>query len=128
MSFTLYMQKVTEKAGANADNIVKKIAIDVLSSVVNKSPVDTGRFRGNWQTGIGQVDSNTESPNDKSGASAISKASLELTGFKAGKTIYISNSLPYAQRLENGWSKQAPQGMVRLTVIAFRRIIKKASL
>ncbi|NBT33816.1 MAG: hypothetical protein EBT13_18445 [Rhodobacteraceae bacterium] len=30
--------------------------------------------------------------------------------------IYIQNNLPYANRLENGWSGQAPQGMVALTV------------
>ena len=128
MSFTLHMDKITKKAGAQADNLVKKIAIDVMSSVVNKSPVDTGRFRGNWQLGVGAVDGDTSSANDKSGTGAIAKASLELTSFKSGTTIYISNSLPYAQRLENGYSNQAPQGMVRLTVIEFKRNIRKAKL
>jgi hypothetical protein len=126
MSFTVSLKKLTDKAGAQADNLVKKIAIDVVSSVVNKSPVDTGRFRGNWQLGVGAVDGEINSPESKSGADSINRATNELAGFKSGKTIFISNSLPYAQRLENGYSSQAPQGMVRLTVIEFKRNIRKA--
>lgn len=126
MSFSLNLKKLAEKAGANADLVVKKIAVDVLSSVVNKSPVDTGRFRGNWQLSIGNVDSNINSADHKTGAGAIAKGSAELAGFKSGKTIFISNSLAYAQRLENGYSMQAPQGMVRLTVIEFKRMLRNS--
>lgn len=125
MSFTLHLKKITDKAGANADLVVRKVAIDILSSVVNKSPVDTGRFRGNWQLSIGNVDSTINSADDKTGAGAIAKGSAELAGFKSGKTIFISNSLPYAHRLEyDSWSRQAPQGMVRLTVIEFKRMLR----
>jgi hypothetical protein len=125
MSFTIYMKRITEKAGNQADNVVKKVAIDVMTSVVNKSPVDTGRFRGNWQIGIGAVNGETDSAEDKSGNNAINKAQSKLIGFKSGRTIFISNSLPYAQRLENGYSKQAPLGMVRLTVIETKRKLRK---
>ena len=37
-----------------------------------------------------------------------------------GDAIYLVNNLPYAQRLENGWStKQAPNGMVALSIQKF---------
>jgi len=37
-----------------------------------------------------------------------------------GDTIYLVNNLPYAQRLEGGWShRQAPNGMVALSIQKF---------
>ncbi len=45
---------------------------------------------------------------------------------KAGDVIYLANSLPYIRRLEYGWSKQAPAGMVRGTVGEFQQAIDKA--
>jgi hypothetical protein len=127
MSFTLHLKKITEKAGAQADNVAKKIILDVFSSVTLKSPVDTGRFRGNWQLQSGLVDAKTDSPEDKTGQLAIAAANIKIKGYSSKLITYISNSLPYAQRLENGYSDQAPQGMVRLTVIEFRRMIRKAA-
>lgn len=43
-----------------------------------------------------------------------------------GDVVYLTNSLPYAQRLEHGWSKQAPRGMVRLSAIEFKRFVRQA--
>ncbi|CFO10931.1 Uncharacterised protein [Bordetella pertussis] len=40
---------------------------------------------------------------------------------------YLSNSLPYAVPLENGWSKQAPQGMAKLTAQEFQRYVSQAA-
>jgi len=39
-----------------------------------------------------------------------------------GDIVYLANNLPYAQRLEDGWSQQAPEGMVKLTVQRFQQI------
>jgi hypothetical protein len=74
MSFTLHLKRLADKAGANADAVAKKVIIDVFSSVVEKSPVDKGTFRGNWQLGFGEVDANIQSPDDKSGSATIAKA------------------------------------------------------
>ena len=37
------------------------------------------------------------------------------------------NNAPYAQRIENGWSRQAPQGLVGLTVVMFQQIVREAA-
>lgn len=36
---------------------------------------------------------------------------------KAGDRIYFVNYAPYIRRLEFGWSQQAPEGMVRVTIL-----------
>jgi hypothetical protein len=124
--FALDLAKFAEKAGRNADLVVRKVGIDVLSSVVLKSPVDTGRFRANWNVALGSPDYGTSEAADKSGGGAIARGVAGLSGFSAGGVAYITNNLPYAQRLENGWSDQAPAGMVRITIAQFSDFIRDA--
>jgi hypothetical protein len=127
MSFSLSLKKLADKAGNNADAVVKKTILDVFSALQNKSPIDKGRFVNNWQIGIGFVNSDTSNGDDKSGAAALAKANAAVLGYSSKKVTYISNSLPYAQRLESGYSWQAPLGMVKLTLIEFRRKLRKAA-
>ena len=37
------------------DELLEAVIIDLDRSVTEKSPVDTGRFKGNWQVGYGQM-------------------------------------------------------------------------
>lgn len=41
--------------------------------------------------------------------------------------ITISNDQPYAQRVENGWSTQAPYGMMRLGIADFPQLLEQIS-
>lgn len=45
----------------------------------------------------------------------LSDGASKIETAKFGDSITVSNNLPYAERLENGWSQQAPQGMLKLT-------------
>ena len=49
-----------------------------------------------------------------------------IADWKGGQTIYMVNNLPYARRLEYGWSKQSPSGVVRITVQNYTRYLEKA--
>ena len=99
--------------------------------MIMKSPVDTGRFKGNWQCGVGGInaagsdrkDTTPLGKYDNLGASLATEVALK--GWKPGQTINLTNSLPYAIRLEYGWSKQSPGGMVRLTVNEYADYLKK---
>jgi len=94
--------------------VVAKATFDAFASAVKRSPVDTGRFRANWNVARGTFDASTS----ESTAAARSEAELrKALAFPAGGVVYLTNSLPYAEKLENGWSKQAPNGMVRLTAL-----------
>jgi hypothetical protein len=125
-TFSLQLDAFVKKAKADADTVVRQSTLSVLSSVVKRSPVDTGRFRGNWQTTIDSPASGTVGQDDKSGSLAIGAGLAALAGVKAGETTWIVNNLPYAQRLENGYSTQAPAGMVKLTVNEFNKYVAEA--
>jgi hypothetical protein len=128
MAFAEQIQRFAQRSIGQMDAIVRKVGIDVARSLIMKSPVDTGRFRGNWMLGVGSLNPETHMDiTDPSGNGSINRITEGiLQGVRSGTVFYLSNSLPYAIPLEYGHSKQAPQGMVRLTVLEFRSFLDGA--
>jgi hypothetical protein len=126
-SFELDISRFVAKAKGNIDLVIRKIALDIFTRVILKSPVDTGRFRGNWQVAIESIPSGTLALDDKTGTATIAKATATTLGLRAGQMITLVNNLAYARALEYGHSKQAPAGMVRLTLQEFGAVVTKAA-
>lgn len=84
-----------------------KIVFDLDARVVFKTPVDTGRARSNWLPGV-----NTPV---RATSDSLAKPQLPLV-IKPFSIFYLSNNLPYILPLEEGSSKQAPQGMAAISV------------
>jgi hypothetical protein len=63
---------------------------------------------------------------DKSGTATISKATAAAADLQAGEVIYLVNNLPYGPSLERGHSRQAPTGMVGITVAEFQAVAGSA--
>ena len=126
MSFASDMEAYAKKAGASLDETSRAIVLELFGSVIKDTPVDTGRAKGNWQTTIGAPASGTV---DRLGESeALADVSQQTASFGAGKVIYLSNNLPYIYRLEyDGWSQQAPGGMLRKNVARIQSIVAKAA-
>jgi hypothetical protein len=140
--FKADLTKFIAKAGVNAQLVVTKIALDLDRSLILKSPVDTGRFRGNWQVSFDRANTETKESTDKSGQSTINAHQAALAEFKAGRTVFLTNSLPYALAIEygqygrgpgatdkttrDGFSIQAPYGVRDLTVAEFKFYVQKA--
>ena len=107
----------------DADDFSKKVAGEMLQMVVVQTPVDTGQARGNWRVNVGSVDTSTTENTDRSGQGTISKGIAAIqAGGGLGKVVYISNSLRYIERLNNGWSMQAPANFVELS---FQSVVNK---
>lgn len=124
--FSLSLAKFAEKTGAKIDLVARKVAIEMLTRIVMRSPVDTGRFRANWTVSIGtrRYGFTTEDV-DPSGRNTILEGVKVLTGYKAGPIIFLTNGLPYGRRLEDGWSQQAPSGFVAITVVEFQGLVRR---
>lgn len=121
-TFALDISKAIEKAKGQAELVVRKISIDLFSSVIQKSPVDTGRFRANWNVSLNAPDESTSEETDPTGLNSTNRVVSVVASYKlADQSIYLTNNLQYANRLENGWSKQAPAGMVRLSMMETSR-------
>lgn len=87
-----------------------------------------GRFRGNWQVGIGTKPVGTLPDIDPQGESTIGRASAVINTYTPeASTIWAVNNLPYGYRLEyESWSTQAPAGMVRISVAEWQMIVNQA--
>lgn len=112
-----------DKVERRMETAVRKIAIDVFTRVILRTPVLSGRARGNWQVAIGNLPTGTLELDDKDGSITIGKVEAETLGLKAGESIYLVNNLPYIYRLETGYSDQAPAGMVGITVQEFEPLV-----
>ncbi|KQB53784.1 hypothetical protein AQS70_09230 [Pseudomonas endophytica] len=85
-----------------------------------------GRFRANWQFSIDTPADGEIEAIDPSGNATIAALMAQVNSLTIGQTAYIVNNLPYAIPLEYGHSKQAPHGMVRVTLADFQRIVDEA--
>lgn len=90
---------------------VRVIAMALLNEIVLRSPVDTGRFRGNNIVSVGDPVYTRSVEVDPAGAATISRGASALTGLEPFTQVYIQNNLPYAGVLEDGHSQQAPGGI-----------------
>ncbi len=125
-SFGLQLAEFAEQAKEAVDASLREVVIEIGNSLIRMSPVDTGRFRGNWQFSVSSPAAGTVDALDPSGAEASARLVGDSILFKVGETAYIVNNLPYAIPLEYGHSDQAPGGMVRITLARFQRIVDEA--
>ncbi len=118
-SFALDVKAFAERAGKAADLVVRKICLDLFSDITNNTPVDTGRARANWFASVNApVTATVQFGGNSASAAGEAIANAQSAVAQApGNVFWISNNLPYIYRLEfEGWSKQAPNGMVRLAI------------
>ena len=129
------VENLSDRTIRKLNKIVKVAAMELFKSVIMMTPVDTGRARGNWQCTMtrpadGVIDS------EQSEEATIAKM-MEIT-LKSSirKGIFLTNNLPYIQKLEyggygqgpkteGGYSKQAPAGMVRVSLDRIQKDLKE---
>lgn len=123
--FTLDIQAFVAKAKKNPETVMRSVSLKLFSAVIKASPVDTGRFRGNWQTTGVTPATGLIAGVDPTGNKAVNSAATFITNAPGWDTFTLTNNLPYAERLEYGWSKQAPVGMVRVNIARFQQLINE---
>lgn len=111
---------IRNRVPAQATVIVRKVAQQALQGVVRASPVDTGRFRGNWQMQIGTPAAGAIDRLDPSGAAALAAGEPVIAQATIDAPLWLTNNVPYAGRLEDGHSDQAPEGVLGITVERLR--------
>lgn len=126
--FGAALKKFEDKSLDKVDTFTRAIALEVFRRVILKTPVDTGRARGNWQCAIAVPSSGVVEAEDRGGGKAISAAADRVMGWKpADVAIFLTNNLPYIKRLEEGYSGQAPAGMVAVTLAELDGIVVRVT-
>ena len=103
----------------DSEQHLKKISAEMLQGVIVRSPVDQGAFRGNHKVSVNNPDTTSDKNlKDTQANKTLLSESEKLKQLKLGDMVYIQNNLPYALRLENGHSQQAPLGIYGLTFLS----------
>lgn len=101
------------------NTVVRTVTLQAHSRITVRTPVDKGRAKANWFVRIGGAGNKVTENTDKTGTSTIADGAAEIAKYRSLKTfpvISLYNNLPYINRLETGYSNQAPIGMVAVTV------------
>lgn len=130
---------------AKVDRALRAATIQTWTDILRTHPVDTGAARGSWLIGS-SVGADIGEKNKRKGASYVkSNVPKKLLG----TTLYMYSNLPYISALEfglypksprkgtkdrktkafeirsqNGFSKLAPKGMVRINVIKWPKTLR----
>lgn len=113
------MRELSDLIEVDLRVIYRKTALDLFTRIVMLTPVDTGRARASWRVGIGAPD--TSVAPEGQGGDAVGPAAARLNTVRVRDVTYITNSLPYIEALENGHSRQAPNGMIRMALAETQR-------
>ena len=94
----------------------------------------SGHARHNWQPSVnqptrrefeGEADVTTTGDAITGAEDAAFEAVAEqIRSMPLGQKLWISNYVPYILRLENGYSKKAPEGMARITLQETQEFIR----
>ena len=149
MSFSKDIKKFAAKTNKALSGVIVASIFDLNNTIIKGTPVDTGRARGGWIPSLNSA-SFAGGKTDKTGNATVAKAnSVALTA--PGNVYFLVNSVAYIRQLEfglypknqqkgkynkknksyeirtvGGYSKLAPQGMVRVAVTEFKNDLREA--
>lgn len=110
--FRLQIDKEMQDLHDRVVELTRIIALDAYSSVKEKTPIDTGFARNSWFVDLG--DGAFRSSN---GGSDTTQQDVDrIKGSRPFQAITIANGAEYIGALEDGHSRQAPSGMVAVTI------------
>ena len=145
-------EKVTfelkEGIKSRVNNNLKGVYLSGLGNMIAGTPADKGIHRNSWFLTIGVASNSTTTSENKTGASSIRQLA-KMPAVVLGKKLYFTNNAPAISILEyggfptpvkqgsyikasksyeilsiRGFSKQAPNGWVRATLIAMQNKIR----
>ena len=117
---------------------IRATIIATWGAVIEETPVDEGRARGNWFITDGSPSSEIGSGDKGKGTAYVAQSIDNVFDNK----IFLTNNLPYINKLEyggygqgdgstdkttaDGFSALAPNGMVRINLLKFPRMLQES--
>lgn len=135
--WSLDLSKYAKARKEQIKDVQRGFAFNLYSSIVKKTPVDTGRARGNWNISPDKDDTTVK---ERTTPQYTSKEQVKAPS--GDGSIFISNNVPYICKLEyggypnppkkgngkttGGYSTQAPEGMVGVAMANAEEYMKQA--
>lgn len=133
---------------SKVNNDLRGVYLSGLANIIKETPADSGRARNNWFLSVNTPSNKVTTSSSVGGGGSLSQAA-KMPKNVLGKKLYFTNNLPYIGVLEyggfpnpvkngsyikrsksyeilsiNGYSKQAPNGWVRVNLIRMQNKIR----
>lgn len=127
------MTEIGREISISSVEVVREVVKNMGPALAFSTPVDTSRARANWQAAINSQPTSilyaepSKPPSPNAGSQmAIRSLDAAAALYRQGATVYVVNNVPYINRLNAGWSAQAPAGFVQIAIhVAIRTIRNK---
>lgn len=117
MTFSKQLISATNQVNETLNKTWKKSVVGAFTQYVISTPVDKGFARGSY---VVAQEVTQESPNKTQPMRIVSQQIPDIGG-----AVSIYSTLPYMERLDTGWSQQAPNGMTPIVTAAWPTIVKR---
>ena len=108
---TIRVGDIGNYAQGKLEQLLRSAVLETDARLKAASPVDTGRFRASWQVGENAAPGGRKPEGTYTGTPALERIGYQRE--QLGNVYSVHNNLPYAERLAQGWSQQAPAGWVQ---------------
>lgn len=105
-----------DEINADVTKLTIELAYSIWDGLIARSPVWSGRYRASWYMGLRQKEFYAQGGSPESPLPEPVRPVLKSRATKQPPKIWITNGSPYFDRIEEGWSGQAPAGVVRVTL------------
>jgi hypothetical protein len=147
--FASQIRAFRDKALANANFVVQEATAGIATALVARTPIDETTLRANWQFAAGEppLEDHPEAIDESSGgADTAAVLTAEIREVPAGGITYLRNNRPYmglieygqytnihgnkrnSQKTINGFSTQAPAGVIGVTAVEWEEGFVKPAI
>lgn len=120
------LRELAQAYPERAEKVLEASFLEITGMMILQSPVRDGYFRNSWRAGINEIDTSVATVASAAISSSTGSVRQALNRLDLGAAFYFTNSLPYAHRIEfEGWSQQAPNGVVRVNLLKLDGIVER---
>ncbi len=119
--FSRLLSDLSVRISGNIGQVNRKACLDLYRRIIERTPIDTGRARANWNIRLRHEDGTTENTDWQR---QLNASEFDVT--VQDNQVVIYNNLIYIEALEDGHSQQAPAGMVAVSLAEFNEFFRAA--
>ena len=117
MTFSKQLSAAVDSSADSMNTAWKKSVVGAFTQYVLATPVDQGFARGSY---VVSQTVQQESPDKTTPTRVVTQQIPDIGG-----AVSIYSTLPYMERLDTGYSQQAPNGMTPIVTAAWPSIVKR---
>jgi hypothetical protein len=135
--FSAQLRKLVVAIDGDISQVFRNTILRVEANIIKRSPVDTGAYRASHGIANFEPSSDQDAVKGKKGqalSASIAEQRAKAWNWKVGDgDIWLYNNVPYAERIENGWSSpggggksvvKAPEGVYRVALVEIKNFLQ----